>query len=103
MKNENKAAAPAPAGGHTPGPWIASGTKSMFGTWGVFTKAGMYSVLDATAPHGRAAANARLCASAPALLGALRGLLALETRYTGVGLKEFDAARAAIAQTGGDK
>jgi len=40
----------------------------------------------------------RLEAERDQLLAALRGLLNLETRYTNCGLREFDAARAAIAK-----
>ncbi len=38
-----------------------------------------------------------------ALREALKGLLDLETRYTNVSLKEFDAARAALSKVGGEK
>lgn len=44
----------------------------------------------------RGSANARLIAAAPDLLAALQGMLAIADRYTGTGLAEVDAARAAI-------
>ena len=59
---------------HTPGPWIASATNSKFGSWGVFTKGAMYGVLDASAPGINSEANARLIASAPELLEALKAV-----------------------------
>jgi hypothetical protein len=45
--------------------------------------------------------DAPLLDAAPDLLEALEGLLSLQTRYTNVGLAEFDAARAAIAKAKG--
>ena len=43
----------------------------------------------------------RLIAAAPELLAALQALLQLQTRYTNVGMTEFDNARAAIAKATG--
>jgi hypothetical protein len=51
--------------------------------------------------HTEREANALLIAAAPELLDALKGLLAISDRYTGVGLREVDAARTAIAKAEG--
>ena len=74
--------APQPLGDskHTPGPWVASATKSKFGSWEVFTQQGRYSIFDGSAPHGQAEANAKLAASAPALLEALKQIVAALTQ-----------------------
>ena len=143
MKNENKIATPAPAGGYSPaqalmyplrklyrygsakpraiavtadqfdslcdsvlpldgitsGDWVLKQTHDEAGVtlYQVWTRDGYLRF------EGRNLQAIRLAFGAPALLAALRGLLTLETRYTGVGLKEFDAARAALALAGGDK
>ena len=51
---------------------------------------------DRKAARRQTQADARLIAAAPDLLAALAGLLSISDRYTGVGLREIDAARAAI-------
>ena len=76
----------------TPGQWVASRVQSEYGTWGVFTKEGMYSVLDGSAPHGQAEANARLIASAPLLLDAAKQALTALTPW-----RNFEEQEANIA------
>lgn len=51
--------------------------------------------------NARASFIVRACSNHAGLLEACRGLLAIADRYTGVGLKEIDAARAAIAAAEG--
>ncbi len=79
--------------GHTAGPWIYAEN----GT--IYADGYKKTIVNINGPGASAEdeANARLIAASPMLLEALRGLLAITDRYTGVGLQEIDAARAAIA------
>lgn len=90
---------------HTPGPWsFLEGEDGDTPTSGPLTITGgnlddlanVYSRDDATVsvPFEQAIANAALIASAPELLDALKGVVAVADRDT----PEFRAARAAIAK-----
>lgn len=95
------------AGGHTAGPWhVGDGGHQVC----VVYAADGYAVADAKVYHGKhegeASANARLIAAAPALLGALREVLAVadgprDEASIMRGLQAIEAARAAIAQAEG--
>ena len=85
---------------HTPGDWhILSGPE-----WGGFTVSGLRLVAtmcDWGVVEGEAEANARLITEAPAMLAALRDLLAaLEAR--GAGGCSMDQARAILARIDGE-
>ncbi len=60
--------------GYTAGPWVALKSQSEFGSWGVYTEALNYNVLDASAPGVNSEANARLIAAAPCLVAALEAV-----------------------------
>lgn len=80
---------------HTPGPWKHDDT------WGLIVATDGSEIAACHAGRTGSAtetkANACLIASAPELLEALKGVLAVADRRT----KEFDAARAAIAKAQG--
>ena len=79
---------------HTPGPWYPyldrlGGRHVSSGQIHVATIGSIFYPLQADI-------DARLIAAAPELLVALKGMLDIYDRYTGVGLPEADAARAVI-------
>ncbi|MBT9173470.1 MAG: hypothetical protein DDT21_01871 [Syntrophomonadaceae bacterium] len=82
---------------HTPGPWhVENDLQYDGGTIPYIVSETDVWIAKTNTFSTNVEANARLIAAAPELLEALKKLLALEMRYTNVGLKEFDAARAAI-------
>jgi hypothetical protein len=100
------APAPAPATGHTPGPWHVGGAIDSV----IFAPDG-YAIADAKTFHGRRQndmhANARLIASAPDLLAALQQCLVIVDAHRRAAGGEGDVAamnaRAAIARATGEQ
>ncbi len=100
---------------HTPGPWVVCEQEDDFGAFTVFPESMLVDeviaakdwdrfVVRAGLDHPEFEANARLIASAPDLLEALRNLADLYDTDEGCrSLPEYIAARAAIAKaTGGE-
>lgn len=85
---------------HTPGPWITDDLREYGGDIYVRPRDGIGNIAQVFASD----ADARLIAAAPALLAALRDLLALFEEIDGGendDAPEFAAARAAIRLVGG--
>lgn len=99
---------------HTPGPWSAEGPDEVFGDFNIHEsglRAAVAAVVSNLRPPKVVEANARLCAAAPELLGALKYVLPLivgmedridrATTETPWGKVAEHAVRAAIAKAEG--
>lgn len=88
---------------HTPGPWNYSGPCEMTGRYSIYHNGPLAYCADTTVTPGDGEANARLIATAPDLLVALRELVADNMGHPkGVTVPQLDKARAAIAKATGE-
>lgn len=91
---------------HTPGPWHYETSEDGARLWvgcPQYTVATVHETADRV-EIGAMQANARLIAAAPELLAALQGILDVASvRIDDPRIKQWDAARMAIAKAGGDK